>query len=74
MIASNIVLHVFPNIKAATTSCDERTKSTFVVAIPTKRSQITMVKMMTIPVTSLFNCLTAVLVSLKACASAFRPL
>lgn len=74
MIASNMVLQVLPNIKAATTSCDERRTSTFVVAIPIKRSQMIMVTITRIIVTNLFNCLTAVLVSPNAWARAFRPL
>ena len=59
-------------MKAASTSWEERNTSTFVVAISISRSHTIMVTTTRITVTSLFSCLTAVLVSLKACANALR--
>lgn len=74
MIASKMVLQVFPNTKAARTSCDEKKISTFVVATPVKRSHTTNMMTMRTDETSLFNCLTAVFVSFRAWPRAFRLL
>ena len=65
MIASNMVFHMFLKIKPANRSCEERTRSTFIVAISNKRSHSIMITTTRIPDISLFNCFTAVLVSLK---------
>lgn len=66
MSASNIVLQVFPNTKAARTSWDEKKIRTFVVATPVKSSQTTIMITIRTPVTSLLSCFTAVFVSFRA--------
>lgn len=74
MIASNMVLQVFPKINATRTSCELRKSRNLLVAIPRMRSQMINMTMPTMMSTIRCSLLTAVFVSFKVKASALLSL